>query len=98
MRQSEMGLTNQKLAQIRHNYELKCLLRLTITSLAILVSFFALISLLGFITHSQWVNLPVSAFGSLSEKFTMAIFLSGYLGMGILVGIALTLWVIRTRI
>ena len=96
--QNEETLYNQRLIQIKHDYETRRWIRAIITLVAVMVSFFAVISLMGIITHSQWVNLPQTSISSFSENITLDIFISGLKGLGIFSGTALLLWGLRTKI
>jgi hypothetical protein len=98
MSQNEETLYNQRLTQIRRDYETRRWMRLVVTSIGIIVSFLALISLMGIVTHSAWVNMPIASISSVFYNLTLDIFVSGLKGLAIFSGIAISLWGLRTRI
>jgi predicted ABC-type exoprotein transport system permease subunit len=98
VKQTVISPVDQRLDQVRHDYEVRSWIRLIVTSLGVVLSVLTLLSLLGIITHSQWVNLPQTSTSSLSENYMIDIFMSGPIYFGIFSSIAILMWVLKTRL
>jgi hypothetical protein len=98
MSQIEISSYNRKVSQARRDYETRGWLRIIVTLTSILLSFIALISLIGIITHSQWVSLSQPSIDYVSKNLMIDIFISGPIYFSVFSGIAIIAWVLRTRL
>jgi hypothetical protein len=92
------ALYEQEIARVQKEHEAKSALRIVLSLIATLSTCFATISLIGILTHSQWVGIPQDTLHSISENLMIFLFSSGTIYLAIFGGIAITAWILRAKI
>lgn len=94
----DSSLYEQELARVQRDYEYKNSLKIVFSLFGSILSIFALISLTGIITHSQWVGIPQYSVSSMPESLMVFLFNSGTVFTAIFASAAIIFWVLRARI
>ncbi len=93
----EVEASAVKIEQSRKEIETRNTLRTIITSIAVILTFIALVSIFGLVIHADLVpNASVSH--DILEKLSLYILLCGPVGISVFSGLGLVLWLIRARL